>query len=136
MKQTFNILILFLALLVFAPSSLAQEYNCNEPMFQQEMNYCSYQDFLVADKKLNIEYAKAIRAMRKLDSYNSQDMQGAEEALRKAQRLWVGFRDAACEAEGFLFRGGTMEPMIISGCKTGLTRERIKDLQFLSGFDE
>ena len=59
-------------------------------------------------------------------------MRGAEEALVKAQRAWVNFRDAECEAAGFQARGGTMEPMLVAGCIAELTDARTKQLKELA----
>lgn len=120
--------------LVVLVGSVAQEqnYNCKNPQYQQEMNYCAYQDFLVADEKLNVVYRLAIAATKMMDGYYEGDQQGAEQALREAQRAWVIFRDKACEVEGFVSRGGTMEPLLVSSCKAHLTEQRTEGLRWLS----
>ena len=52
-----------------------------------------------------------------------------EAVLRQAQRAWLTFRDAQCTYEGYgEARGGSMEPMVYSGCRARLTRERIAQL--------
>ena len=129
MKKTFR----FIALLVVAFSTLvsgsfAQEPNCKNPQSQQEMNYCAYQDYGAADRALNKEYQRAIAFAKQIDSVLPEYLYGAEEALRKAQRAWIPFRDAACEAEGFIARGGTMEPLLVSNCLAFLTRQRTEAL--------
>ncbi len=106
-----------------------QDYNCEDPGYQQEMNYCAYQDFVEADRMLNAEYQKAIAQAKELDRYGSIDDQSAEGVLRQAQRAWVAFRDANCLAEGFVAHGGTMEPMLVDGCKARVTLHRIKELK-------
>ena len=53
----------------------------------------------------------------------------ADGALRAAQRAWIGYRDGQCTLVGFEARGGTMEPMLVSGCKATLTRARTKELR-------
>lgn len=106
----------------------ASAQNCEDPQFQQEMNYCSHQDFLAADEKLNAAY-KTVRAkLREWDADLPENLKGGADALRDAQRAWITYRDKACEAEGFLFRGGTMEPLIVSSCKTRLTERRTDDM--------
>ena len=127
-----RIFIVAFALCVSPSVTLAQDYNCDDPVFQLEMNYCTYQDFLTAEKQLNIEYSKAIKVMKQLDSYAEKDQQGGEEALRKAQRLWIEYRNAACIAQGYPFHGGTMEPQIITICELDLTLNRIENLKFIS----
>ena len=69
--------------------------------------------------------------MKQVDAGQTGEFFGAEDALRQAQRDWIKFRDGACKAEGFLFRGGTMEPLIIATCLTRLTQRRTSDLQIL-----
>jgi uncharacterized protein YecT (DUF1311 family) len=59
------------------------------------------------------------------------DMKGAEKALVTAQRAWIAYRDAECEARGFQARGGTMEPMLVAGCIADVTDARTKELKTL-----
>ncbi|MNT91411.1 hypothetical protein D3C72_2325040 [compost metagenome] len=61
----------------------------------------------------------------------SADYVGAEEALKKAQRAWIGYRDGQCELAGFEARGGSMEPMLVSGCLAQLTTTRTEELKAL-----
>lgn len=105
--------------------------DCANAETQMEMNYCAERDYLAADADLNEIYPHAIEAMRQIDSYLEPAQRGAVESLRSAQRAWIPFRDKACEAEGYLVSGGTMMPMIIYGCLERLTRQRVKDLEFL-----
>jgi uncharacterized protein YecT (DUF1311 family) len=58
-------------------------------------------------------------------------MKGAEQALVKAQRAWIDYRDAECDAFGFQARGGTMEPMLVAGCLANITDKRTKELKEL-----
>jgi uncharacterized protein YecT (DUF1311 family) len=48
-----------------------------------------------------------------------------------AQRTWIAYRDAQCEAAGFQARGGTMEPMLVAGCIADITEVRTKELKAL-----
>ena len=122
-----------LALGLAAPVQ-AQTWNCNDPdnLPQQGMNYCAHQDFKAADAKLNAVYKRARARLREADSYAPDNMIGGADALLEAQRAWIAFRDKACRAEGWLFRGGTMEPLIVSTCLTKQTERRIKDLELLA----
>ena len=56
---------------------------------------------------------------------------GGAEKLREAQRAWIPFRDAACAVEGWPMRGGSAEPLLVYGCLTKLTEQRISDLEGL-----
>src|SRR5690606_1177340 len=46
---------------------------------------------------------------------------GHFDTLLEAQRAWLRFRDAQCLSESFMARGGSMQPMLDSQCKTYLT---------------
>ena len=108
--------------------------NCSAPeaQSQMEMNMCARLDFEAADRELNRAYREAIAAARQADreldrTYDQRP--GYEAVLREAQRAWVTFRDAHCRYEGYEeARGGSMEPMVYSGCSARLTRERVAQL--------
>ena len=120
-----------LALGALAGVAHAQDVNCDNPMAQQEMNFCAVQDFNASDAELNEIYPQARAQMREIDSALPDDLKGAEEALLQAQRAWIAYRDLACEAEGYSFRGGSMELLIVATCKDDLTRRRTQDLKSL-----
>lgn len=119
---------LALALLA-AQQSADQQWNCDDPQAQMEMNACAALDFERADAELNAAYRAAI-AHARAESYRvaGDERPGDEATLREAQRAWVAFRDAQCRLEGYEARGGSMEPMLFEGCRARLTRERIRQL--------
>jgi uncharacterized protein YecT (DUF1311 family) len=125
-------------ILAFAPLALAQEerqVDCENAMTQSDMNICANQDYEAADKELNAVYRTTMTAMqatdRQLGEIDQNDV-GAVEALKKAQRAWIGYRDGQCELAGFEARGGSMEPMLVSGCLADLTRKRTAELKSLT----
>lgn len=91
-------------------------------MTQHDMNQCAYQGWMAADGDLNDTYKWAMQVARGWSD-------GAAEALRNAQRAWIPYRDAACEAEGYLFEGGSMQPLIVMSCKEHLTRQRTEEMR-------
>lgn len=111
--------------------------NCNDTsnMNQSEMTMCSYQDFADADAELNKIWPK-VRAYAKRgdQELGEGEMTGAGQLI-KAQKAWLVFRDAQCELEGFAARGGSLQPMLVSGCKATLTLERVKALKILLDAD-
>lgn len=113
------------------PPAFAQETDCNSPQTQLAMNICAGKDFEAADATLNTEYAKAREYMKSIDGNLSSENKGAAKALLDAQRAWITYRDLACTAEGYVVKGGSMEPMVFSECKTRLTQQRIEDLRQL-----
>lgn len=97
-------------------------------MTQSDMNFCAQADFKAEDGRLNAEYKAAMARARELDSYAETDGPGAAEALKTAQRAWITYRDAACEAESWLMKGGSAEPLVVLTCMATLTAQRADDL--------
>jgi len=133
-------MILTLALaLAAAQQNSAEEYHCSDPQAQMEMNMCAQLDFEAADRELNAAYRAAVQSAQEADreyariesaAGGSRNTEPGEEAtLREAQRAWVSFRDAQCRMESFEARGGSMQPMLDSGCRAALTRARTAELR-------
>lgn len=122
-----------LLICTFIPFPLAAQdkTNCKDPRTQTEMNICAGLDYKAADAELNITYRKVISLMKEMDADLPPELKGAEKTLREAQRAWIPYRDKACEAHGFLARGGSMESMLVGHCLADLTRRRIKELKAL-----
>ena len=120
----------FLALPAFA-----QELDCANSQTQVEMTACAEQDWQDADADLNDAYQQAMDAMAEIDAILPEAQQGAVQNLRTAQRAWVSFRDATCAAEGYSVYGGSMEPMVIYGCRARITADRAEDLWAMGNED-
>ena len=120
--------VLTAAIVVGSPVS-AQEPDCENPQSQVEMTGCAGLAFEDADRRLNEIWPRLLEIAEDNDILGIDDARPSyEETLRQAQRAWIGFRDANCTFEGFQARGGTMEPMLISGCLARMTEARIKEL--------
>lgn len=113
----------------------AQEVDCTNAMAQQEMNICAHQDYEKADKELNDVWKQARAAAKDMDAEQTEEaMRGAEKALLAAQRGWIAYRDGHCELAGWEAHGGSMEPMLVSGCLAEMTRKRTTELkEFIEG---
>ena len=122
-----------LAVLLASAAFADDEMKCNPEGSQAEMNICAYDDFKKADDALNAMYKKAVAyAKEQDDNYKGQpELQGAMAALKKAQRAWIDYRDGHCDLAGFAARGGSMEPMLVSGCQADLTQKRTAELKAL-----
>ncbi|MBW9086335.1 DUF1311 domain-containing protein [Rhizobium wenxiniae] len=119
-------------LLLDAPTSAQQvQPDCEEPQTQADMTICAGQDLADADKALNAQYQVTRRVLKERDADASTELKGGVEALVKAQRAWLAYRDAQCASVGFQARGGSMEPMLISMCEADLTRKRTAELKAL-----
>lgn len=128
--QVFALLLLCAAAPVFAQDDI----DCNNAMAQQDMNYCAAKDFETADAELNAVWKEAKATAKEMDAAFDEPMKGAEEALIAGQRGWIAYRDGQCELAGWEAHGGSMEPMLVSGCMAELTRARTKQLKdFIEG---
>jgi uncharacterized protein YecT (DUF1311 family) len=132
---------LLAVLLLVAPvvSATAQDdINCNNAMAQQEMNYCAAKDFEAADAELNAVWKEAREAAKAMDAEQTEEvMKGADAALLAGQRGWIAYRDGQCELAGWEAHGGSMEPMLVSGCMAEMTRARTKELKtFIAGGEQ
>ncbi|KPP90308.1 lysozyme inhibitor LprI family protein [Erythrobacter sp. HL-111] len=111
------------------------DWNCDEPLRQQEMNWCAAQDYEEADRALNAQWRTAAREAKERDRQRSEAERehdprpGHFASLLEAQRAWLAFRNAHCRLEGYVFRGGSAEPMVRSACLAALTRARTAQLR-------
>lgn len=124
-------------LITGATCAIAQEdppVDCANAMTQADMNQCAYQDFEKADKELNAVYREALKSQEEIDR-QSAEMDpvyvGAVKALKKAQRAWIDYRDGHCDGVGYEAVGGSMQGMLIDGCKATMTTARTKELREL-----
>jgi len=129
-----------LAALLLAQSSAAEPVlDCTNAITQRDMTACAGRDWQQADAELNTQWNQTAAHMRQRDAmydHSHEDRPGFHEQLLAAQRAWVAFRDAHCATEGYLARGGTMEPMLVAHCKAELTRQRTRQLQAIEEWPE
>jgi uncharacterized protein YecT (DUF1311 family) len=97
----------------------ADGIDCNHAVAQQEMNICADKDYRKVDAVLNAVYRDAMKGLEDHD----------RGLLREAQRAWIKFRDAECTYTSASNEGGSIYPLVYSGCLTELTKARIKQLR-------
>ncbi len=124
-----------LAVLALAPCpALAQTLDCANAITQSDLNICAEQDWQDADADLNSTYQQVMAEMQAMDETLPPELQGAEDALRTAQRAWISYRDANCTAAGFPMRGGSAEPLLVYGCLRQMTLNRTDELWSLISY--
>ena len=108
---------------VLAASAIAgpQADPCKTRANQLELTQCADRQFSASDKVLNETYRKLLADLD--DEHRV--------LLQKAQRAWVGFRDADCDLDASVAIGGSMHSMLLSDCRTAMTNARVKDLKTL-----
>ena len=105
--------------------------DCDRAGTQMAMNRCAHLDYEAADAALNAQWKITAAAMKQRDTDLDREYdtrQGYFGTLLAAQRAWLAYRDAHCRSEGYFARGGSMEPMLVSGCLAQLTRVRTAQL--------
>lgn len=129
MKTCASPMAAILMALAFCGPVSAQNLSCDEAETQVDLTLCAKADWQIADADLNDAYGAAMDFARGIDADLSASQRGAAGALKAAQRLWIQFRDATCEAEGFAVRGGSMEPMVVYSCMARVSQTRADELR-------
>lgn len=104
---------------------------CKDPISQNELTACAWQEAEKADAEMAVALAKAKKAMEAVDrEWREEDANPADavEALEQSQRGWLEYREGSCIIAGFDERGGSMEPMVVGHCHEKVTRARIAEL--------
>jgi uncharacterized protein YecT (DUF1311 family) len=94
-------------------------YTVSFSQTQQEMNVEAYQKYKRADAELNKVY-KELKALLSPEQ---------QKQLVKAQRAWITFRDSHCNYEAGFYKGGSMQPLVVSNCLQAVTEQRVQQLR-------
>ena len=86
---------------------------------QMEMNQQAYKDYLKADAEMAKVYKKVQNVLTSATE---------KKLLLEAQRAWIKFKEAHCKSAAESYDGGSMQPMIYSGCLQKISEERTKQL--------
>lgn len=114
---------LILPLLLAACAGSAYALDCSKASSTVEINQCSLQEQQKAERQLNATYQQTLKA------FASPDDAATKAKLVDAQRLWVKFREADCQAEYEKWQGGTIRNVMYSGCMQERAKQRIKELE-------
>ena len=123
-------LVLLVGLATADPASMAQHMNAPDGPCSGKgssgaaTSQCFAEASQEADKRLNDIYNKVLKTL-------PPDLQ---QELQAAELLWIRFRDANCEVEHGLYKGGSAAPMVLSACLEAVTRQRAGDLITMLGY--
>lgn len=137
MFRSYLILLLVLSLpfLIFADSETEFDVTkCYDAaQSNEELMKCSGQDYQFADKKLVQLFLSVSEQIKsRINSEITDAIDPATETLNRlenAEKAWIAYRDAQCHYEGTVMLGGEGEMIVISGCLSRLTKERVKMLE-------
>ena len=79
---------------------------------------CTSRELALWDALLNTAYTDMMATLERTGA------DSRREALRAAQRAWIGFRDAECRQQALQFEGGTLARVIHVSCVNDLTARR------------
>ena len=114
-------------LMAAAVAASPPQLDCKDPQTQTDMNICAGRTYEAADAEMARQYRLLASRMKQTDTAGPEYFA----ALLESQRAWLKFRDAQCKFEGYLVKGGTAEPLMISRCSEELTKKRTEDLKSL-----
>ena len=111
------------AMLVLCGSPLATAKDCETAKTQSDLDACASDALTNADAALNLTYKNVVGRLARVDA--------SRNLLVTAQKAWIGFRDDECAFEASTSTGGSIHPMIVTECKTTLTKARTEALRRL-----
>ena len=109
-----------LSLCLLPAGALAQEFDCQPPMAQVEINHCTALEAARVDDRLN-------RIWRRLKP--QADAAGWGQRLLEEQRGWLRRRDRTCERKRDSVGMGSGAQMEFNLCITEMTRARNRELR-------
>jgi uncharacterized protein YecT (DUF1311 family) len=100
---------------------------------QADMNRSAGASYAQADAAMTVQWKRTYAHMKNLDAQDKSRGGGFgyAAALLASQRAWLKFRDAQCVIQGGEFAGGSAQSMLITQCRSQLTRARTQQLKTL-----
>ena len=103
---------------------------CADAGSTMEMLQCLSGEFDKADAELNkVYFQKKAIFQNETDPAIRKELNSR---LQKAQRAWIGFRDAECLLQSMDNLGGSLERVENLGCRVEMTKERVQVLKNVS----
>lgn len=130
MTRLASLLIALSAALFLAAPTAAQDIDCGTAVSTVALKFCAGEDLDRADAELNATWKKVMAHARAADAdWLPEGLPSRVDLLRDAQRKWIAYRDAACEADATKAYGGTAQTLILVICLTNKTQQRTIDLR-------
>jgi len=113
-----------LLIVTFSFQAVAQGNVCHNDGSGRDAYICAAQETRAADTELNAAYQ---HALSQLDG--SDNLRAARASLIESERAWIKFRDADCDVQANIFKGGSMDGAMVEACKKSLIEQRTKELK-------
>lgn len=129
--RTFVLLLLgTLATGAFAASE--PKPDCANALTTVQMTQCAALDADAAEAQLNTAYQQLLKRLGQPDTATDK-FSLMRQKLQVAQRAWIKFRDADCDAVYQVNASGTIRGLAALGCKRAHAEQRTKELQAYLG---
>jgi uncharacterized protein YecT (DUF1311 family) len=117
-----------IALLLASVTATVAALDCDKAISTPEINACASQEQEKAEARLNKVYRRVLKNLDHrddgLDNYSEM-----KKTLVEAQRAWVKFREADCNAVYTRHASGTIRGVMFIGCMQAHAEQRIKELE-------
>lgn len=121
-------------MVVVAATLLADEasaLDCAQAITTPEINECASIEQQEVETQLNATYQKVLAFLDQADPLIKDDAARAKAKLMEAQRTWIKFREADCDAVYNLNASGTIRNVMRIGCMQAHGKQRIGELNGL-----
>lgn len=118
---------LFLLVLPTATLS-AEKLDCKNAITTPDANECASQDQHRVERRLNVVYQKLLKRLREPDATDEENSEIRQKVIT-AQKAWVVFREADCDAQYEMYKTGTVRTVIYIACMRAHAERRIKELE-------
>lgn len=119
---------IFLSLILLALCGSAFALDCSKAITTPDINECASIDQKKVEAKLNKVYQRVLKSLDKPDA-PLEPYSEMRKTLVAAQREWVKFREADCDAVYQKHVSGTIRTVMYIGCMQSHAEKRIKELE-------
>ncbi|MFC5458484.1 lysozyme inhibitor LprI family protein [Massilia niabensis] len=117
-------------LLLSAHAGPSFALDCNKRLTTVELNECASKEKDKVEAKLNSTYQRIMKSLSRPDpDTDSEQRSRMKKSLISAQRAWVTFREADCDAVYEKHADGTIRNLMYISCLQRHAEKRVKDLE-------
>ena len=109
-------------------SSFAHAIDCNKALNTMEINECASIEQQKVEAKLNQVYQRVLKGMEK-DYASDGNFADMKKSFVNAQRAWIKFREADCDAVYQKNIGGTIRNLVHITCMQSHAKKRMEQLE-------
>jgi len=121
---------LILATALWLMGAAAFALDCKTAVTTPEVGECAAIEQRSVEAKLNVVYQRVLKSLDQPDTEVEKFSQ-MRSSLIAAQREWIKFRDADCQAVYTYYQAGTIRGLMFTACMKSHAENRIKDLESL-----